>query len=229
MHCLQVRDKLVAACQRLGVRIYYNASVENIVAPDAPSDASTEAGNSSNVWTLRLANNAEVKADRLIVSTGGRSFPAVGTDGTGLNILQALGHKLVPQYAALTPLKGGHPAAEQLAGLTLAGVCLSVTKPGSTSKIVATAQRGGLLFTHKGYSGPATLDLSHWLVRVLDEQQQQQHQQQQQQQMPGQPPSESSQYCALGAAVKFLGSLQATACHVTSCSTAQKMRICTQR
>ena len=40
----------------------------------------------------------------------------MGTDGTGLNLLSGLGHKLVTQYAALTPLKGAHPGGQQLAG-----------------------------------------------------------------------------------------------------------------
>jgi predicted flavoprotein YhiN len=53
-------------------------------------------------------------------AAGGRSFPAVGTDGTGLNLLQGLGHNLVQQYAALTPLKGQHPGGQQLAGGQLA-------------------------------------------------------------------------------------------------------------
>lgn len=52
------------------------------------------------------------------MATGGLSFPAVGTDGTGLRLLRALGHSLHEPYPALTPLTGKHPAAEQLAGVS---------------------------------------------------------------------------------------------------------------
>lgn len=51
-----------------------------------------------------------------IIATGGLSFPAVGTDGTGLRILRSLGHSLHETYPALTPLTGAHPNDEQLAG-----------------------------------------------------------------------------------------------------------------
>ncbi|WIA16857.1 hypothetical protein OEZ85_013789 [Tetradesmus obliquus] len=181
----EVRDRLVEACQQLGVRFVYNASVEGLQPPQAAAAAAAGAdalqetqgpsssSSSSSSWTVLLASGAKVSAERIIFSTGGRSFPAVGTDGTGLNLLQGAGHNLVAQYAALTPLKGAHPGGQQLAGLTLPSVRLSVAAANKPSKVAAVAQRGGLLFTHKGYSGPAVLDLSHWLVRELDQQQQQ--------------------------------------------------------
>lgn len=136
----QVRDRLVAACQKLGVQFVYNASVEEITPPAAhalnqqpaevngspqqqPSNRSTgrtadSTNRTAGSWYVGLASGATVTADRLIISTGGYSFPAVGTDGTGLRLLSGLGHKLSDGgcYAALTPLKGPHPGGEQLAG-----------------------------------------------------------------------------------------------------------------
>lgn len=138
---LQVRDRLVAACQALGVKFVYNASVEQITPPAAPGDQQQPeqqqhqhlpaAGSNtrrpgSTQWRVGLASGESVMADRVVVSTGGYSFPAVGTDGTGLRLLCALGHQLsVGQcYAALTPLKGPHPGGEQLAGgMTQSRVC----------------------------------------------------------------------------------------------------------
>lgn len=118
----------MAACQALGVQFVYNASVEQITPPQQPASPqhqqpqqqSQDAGRPRppGLWHVGLASGDSVSANRLIVSTGGYSFPAVGTDGTGLRLLSGLGHQLSAGgcYAALTPLKGPHPGGEQLAG-----------------------------------------------------------------------------------------------------------------
>jgi predicted flavoprotein YhiN len=133
--CPQVRDRLVAACQKLGVRFVYNASVEQITPPAGSGADSAAAGSmSAGPWRVGLASGPTVTADRLVVSTGGYSFPAVGTDGTGLRLLTGMGHKLSAGdcYAALTPLKGPHPGGEQLAGEQLSsGLLVLVRLSGS--------------------------------------------------------------------------------------------------
>ncbi|KAG2490098.1 hypothetical protein HYH03_011404 [Edaphochlamys debaryana] len=116
-------------------------------------------------WLCRLQDGTEHVTDKLIIATGGLSFPAVGTDGTGHRLLAALGHSLQPTYAALTPLTGAHPAGQQLAGVSMYDIELSVQLP--DAKKPRTSRRTALLFTHKGYSGPAVLDLSHHAVKAL--------------------------------------------------------------
>ncbi len=54
--------------------------------------------------------------DAQVMATGGKSYPKMGTDGTGWAVLQRLGHSLKAPYPALTPLKGSHPGGAQLAG-----------------------------------------------------------------------------------------------------------------
>ncbi|GLI62363.1 hypothetical protein VaNZ11_004982 [Volvox africanus] len=127
-----------------------------------PPDVATAAGSR---WLCRLRNGSEHVTDKLIIATGGLSFPAVGTDGTGHRLMRLLGHTLHEPYPALTPLTGAHPAGEQLAGLSMYGIELSVQVPG-TRKAKVT-ERTSLLFTHRGYSGPAVLDLSHYAVKAL--------------------------------------------------------------
>ena len=51
-----------------------------------------------------------------VLATGGLSYPHLGTDGRGHQVLTKLGHSLHPMYPALTPLKGSHPGQQQLAG-----------------------------------------------------------------------------------------------------------------
>ncbi|KAL6754148.1 HI0933-like protein-domain-containing protein [Haematococcus lacustris] len=99
------------------------------------------------------------------MATGGLSFPAVGTDGTGLRVLKRAGHSLNEVYPALVPLTGSHPGGQQLAGLSLYDVAMAAQLPGASKP--RRAARTGMLFTHRGFSGPAVLDVSHLAVMAL--------------------------------------------------------------
>jgi predicted Rossmann fold flavoprotein len=101
-------------------------------------------------------------ARRVILSTGGQSVPKTGSDGGGYVIARALGHEVTEVFPALVPLviESGHWATS-LSG-TSAGVELAVRTP---SGRVITRQRGAMLFTHFGISGPVALDISrHWIT-----------------------------------------------------------------
>jgi predicted flavoprotein YhiN len=78
-----------------------------------------------------------------------------------------LGHRLVDPYPALTPLVGEHPKGK--ANEQIPGVSLDVSASVVLGKKKIEAPRTGFLFTHKGYSGPAVLDLSHHFVRSTQE------------------------------------------------------------
>lgn len=110
-------------------------------------------------WRIATLDGRSIATDLLIVATGGLSVPATGSDGRGLSWLKGLGHTVHPTYAALTPVLA-HPApfAE------LSGVSLTVTLSASDAERRAEAT-GGFLFTHRGYSGPSVLDVSHVIVR----------------------------------------------------------------
>ena len=145
----EVRDLLLDAALRAGARFRYNSGAERI---EQKCDGH---------WKVTTFDGASYVAPKVILATGGLSIPTTGTDGDGHRILQALGQDLVPTYPALTPLKGKHPGHENLAGLSLE-VGLKVTDHG---KQVGASNRRGFLFTHKGFSGPAVLDVSHWVIK----------------------------------------------------------------
>jgi len=115
-------------------------------------------------WRVVLADGARLDAARVILATGGLSVPATGSDGTGLAIARRLGHVVVPPYPALVPLTCDNPAHRALAGLSLHQVTVSAPLPGGKRVLRAA---GGFLFTHRGYSGPAVLNVSHVAVRSL--------------------------------------------------------------
>jgi predicted Rossmann fold flavoprotein len=108
---------------------------------------------------VTFTDGSVLEAAALIIATGGRSVPATGSDGWGLEVVARLGHRVVPTYPALTPLVADPAPHAHLAGVSLE---VRLEAPGPRGK---TTSRGGFLFTHRGYSGPAVLDVSHAAVR----------------------------------------------------------------
>jgi predicted Rossmann fold flavoprotein len=141
-----VRDGLLALAARRGVQLRMDTLVTDIVRDGAQ-------------WAVHTSADTPLLADAVIVATGGLSVPNTGSDGTGLRVLSKLGHTLHPTYAALTPVTTADGPFSDLSGISLS-VSLTARGGGRT----ATA-RGGFLFTHRGYSGPSVLNVSHVVVR----------------------------------------------------------------
>ncbi len=144
-----VRDALIAFARGRGVTMQFETTVTGLAQSDRGFTLDTSAG--------------AVSCDRVILATGGLSVPATGSDGTGLRIARQLGHDMIETYPALTPLlddSGRH------AGLS--GVSLSVRlRSKDATRTIET--HGGFLFTHRGYSGPSVLDISHVTERLRSE------------------------------------------------------------
>lgn len=102
------------------------------------------------------------RVDRVVVATGGRSVPATGSTGFGLELAARLGHELVPTAPALAALLGDADA--DLAGVQVPAV-LTAARPDGT---VLRRSAGSLLFTHRGVTGPAALDVAEVLERHDD-------------------------------------------------------------
>ena len=141
-----VRDGLLALASRRGARFIPNTFV---------TDVSPVPGG----WRVGREGAAPLQTDAVVMATGGLSVPTTGSDGRGLDILGRLGHAVHPTYAALTPL-----LAERSPFAELAGVSVAVDVSATYGDLSATGS-GGFLFTHRGYSGPAVLDVSHVAVR----------------------------------------------------------------
>jgi predicted Rossmann fold flavoprotein len=142
-----VRDALVAEARRRGVDIRFDSGVRDIVAAGL------------NKWNVVLADDSMIAAASVIIATGGLSVPATGSDGTGLRVLEKLGHTINDTYPALTPLTADPPRHAVLAGVSLnVKLTAPLMKRGFETE-------GGFLFTHRGYSGPAVLNISHLAVR----------------------------------------------------------------
>lgn len=101
------------------------------------------------------------RAKRVVVCTGGLSYPETGSDGEGLRVAERLGHPMVWTSPALTPLLSDDEFWKSLSGISVEAR-LSFYAKGRK----AAQTRDALLFTHFGYSGPAALDISRHFVRA---------------------------------------------------------------
>jgi predicted Rossmann fold flavoprotein len=97
-----------------------------------------------------------VAARRVILTTGGQSYPGSGTTGDGYAFAARLGHTIVPPRPALVPVTVDAPWVAGLRGVALPDVGVRVMEGGTALR----AERGSLLFAHFGLSGPVVLDLS---------------------------------------------------------------------
>lgn len=141
-----VRDRLLAFARGRGATIRFEATTED-VRPDAGG------------WTVLLAGGEELRSGTVVLATGGLSVPSTGSDGAGLGIAARLGHRVCQTYPALTPLTTDAPRFTALAGVSLE---VSLTSPPVTPRY---NRPQGFLFTHRGFSGPAVLNISHVAVR----------------------------------------------------------------
>ena len=145
-----MRDGLLAEARARGAKLYAQALVSGITPKEGR-------------WTVDIDNAPSLDVDAVIVATGGLSVPKTGSDGSGFAIARKLGLQVNPTYAALTPILAGSPLFNALAGITLR---VRITARDGEREAVA---EDAFLFTHRGYSGPAVLDVSHVLVRARDE------------------------------------------------------------
>lgn len=143
-----VRDGLVALARERGVMFQRNTEVTRL-GWDAADGTS---------WRLQTSQGG-ISASAVVLATGGLSVPATGSDGAGLRFAEGLGHTIHELYPALTPLTGGMPGNANLAGISLS-VRIRAKAEGRSREA-----EGGFLFTHRGYSGPSVLDVSHVAVR----------------------------------------------------------------
>lgn len=108
------------------------------------------------VCGVRCGAGETLPADRVILATGGVSYPATGSTGDGHRMAREVGHTVMPLRGSLVPLREKGTQCAQLQGLSLRNVELTVLESGK--KIYTDF--GELLFTHFGVSGPLILSAS---------------------------------------------------------------------
>ncbi|NEG59280.1 NAD(P)/FAD-dependent oxidoreductase [Pantoea agglomerans] len=140
----QIVDLLLAECDKGNVTLRLRSEVLSV--------ARDESG-----YTLQL-NGSTVQAEKLVIASGGLSMPGLGATPFGYKIAGQFGLSVFPTRAALVPFTLQKPLLEQLQ--TLSGVALETTIDAQDG----TRFKEAMLFTHRGLSGPAVLQISsYWL------------------------------------------------------------------
>ncbi|MEM8733835.1 MAG: aminoacetone oxidase family FAD-binding enzyme, partial [Planctomycetota bacterium] len=152
---IDVRDALVRRAESAGVTLQSGTAVIDI---DRESDG----------WSVHLADSSReqlpaetIRSRQLLICCGGLSYPGCGTTGDGYAWAQKFGHTLVSTAPALTPLVCSEPWVHELSGLTLPDASARINVEGiKSSKDPRTSSRGGVLWTHFGFSGPVPMNVS---------------------------------------------------------------------
>lgn len=150
----QVAEALICYAREHGVRFRMNESVTELCAKD---------GQIAEVRT----NSGTYSTSRVILATGGASYPGTGSTGDGYRLAAAVGHTIIPPFPALVPLKTKETWVQQVAGLTLKNVAATITKGKDTRS--AQTEFGEMLFAHFGVTGPIILTLSRQVGMWLRE------------------------------------------------------------
>ncbi len=138
----QIVDMLVAECEKGQVTTRLRSEVLSIEHDE-------------NGYTIQL-NADSVQAAKLVIATGGLSMPGLGATPFGYKIAEQFGLKVLPTRAGLVPFTLHKPLLEQLQVLSGVSVPSVITAENGVSF------RESLLFTHRGLSGPAVLQLSSY-------------------------------------------------------------------
>lgn len=148
-HSSHVIRVLEQGLRQNGVEICLNTKVKNILKKDGCASG------------VRLAGGDTLKADKVIVATGGMSYPSTGSTGDGYRFAREAGHHVTELVPALVPLQAAGDICSRLQGLSLRNVKVTLTADGK--KVLEDF--GEMLFTHFGVSGPVILSASSHLKR----------------------------------------------------------------
>ena len=144
---------LDVSMKKNGVKIFYNARLQSIKLPLKLK----------GIFMLQFAYNTIIKAQKVILATGGASYSETGSSGDGFRIAEQTGHGVTPLEPGIVPLKTKESWVKSLQGITIENVRITIKHP----KMVF--QDGNILFTHFGVSGPLILDNSSKIIPLLED------------------------------------------------------------
>ena len=142
---VDIAHALEKRCRSAGVAFRFGCRVTEIAKADPGYALSIADGTAERTESC----------DRVIVATGGVSYPATGSDGDGHRMLAGLGIPVTPLSPSLVPVETKEDVSGMM-GLSLRNVTLTVTRGGKT----VFSEMGEMLFTHFGVSGPLVLSAS---------------------------------------------------------------------
>jgi predicted Rossmann fold flavoprotein len=146
-----VLDALMDYLRQAKVEIKFNSTVKEVMIKE------------NKIEKILLFGGREIIADKFIIATGGKSYPATGSTGDGYSWLARMGHTINPLSPALVPIIVKEKIVRELEGLSLKNVEISLY--GDKRKV--DARFGEAIFTADGMSGPIIIDLSREISSLL--------------------------------------------------------------
>ena len=145
-----VKNVLLKAVKETGVKILYGTRVTSIRQDNGQ-------------FAIKAAETS-VNCQSVIIATGGKSWPNLGSTGDGYKLAEKLGHTIVIPKAAVVGLVTKEKWTKQLQGVAVGDVRISCDILGKKKEV-----SGPIIFTDKGLGGPAVFDLSRYLTDELSE------------------------------------------------------------
>lgn len=133
----------------MGADILLNSKVSHVYMED-------------NTFMVVLTTGEKMQFDKLVIATGGASYPATGSEGDGYKLARAFGHTVTALKPSLVPIELEEPWLKDLMGLSLKNVTLRAFN----GKKLIHEEFGEMIFTHFGISGPIVLTMSNHINRL---------------------------------------------------------------
>ena len=152
---MDIADALCEFARRGGVQVV-QAAVTGLILENGA------------VCGARTADGREYRAPLTVLATGGKSYPATGSDGSGYRLAAEAGHTILPPRPSLVPIicENTDKQFQALMGLSLRNVTLNLIEKKSGKTVYS--ELGEMLFTHFGISGPLALTASSYMERPAD-------------------------------------------------------------
>lgn len=150
---MEVVEAMVNDLVGLGVKIYTKKEVKEILVEE------------NKTCGVKCEDGSLYKGDKVIITTGGLSYPRTGSTGEGYRMAKKIGHTVIRPLPSLVPLESNQPWVRALQGVSLKNVSIKIMK--DHKKVYS--EMGEMLFTHFGISGPIILSGSRSILDHMTE------------------------------------------------------------
>ena len=156
---VDIVDALLRYLKDCGVKLVFGARVNEIYTERSEEGRAFVTG-------VVCENGRRFSCDRLVLATGGASYPATGSTGDGYDLSRTLGHNVTDLSPSLVPIESSDSTCKELQGLSLKNVAIKIVDNKSGKPIYSDF--GEMLFTHFGVSGPMILSASSHMRTIID-------------------------------------------------------------
>lgn len=137
--------------KKANVNIIYKANVTKILIDN------------NAVIGVEINSKEKLYAEKIVLATGGKSYPLTGSNGEGYKLAQNVGHTIEKIQGSIVPLEADRKICQMMQGLSLRNVKIQIKDVANNKKIYEDF--GEMLFTHFGVSGPTILSSSAHILR----------------------------------------------------------------